>query len=205
MKRSTPSILLVALVSGLLFQACVIEQNYTFKKDFSGMFETRIDLSAVAESAGSEFGADTIFTPEALREMESTVMAFEGISNARSTFENNVLSSAYSFDGLTSLNAATKNADQTSQGMYTFSSKGKTLLMKFNKDAASALISAESEAAMAMEMFTFELNIYFEEEIKSVKGKKAEWDKGTNVIHISIPLKEIAAGVKDMDIEVRLK
>lgn len=198
--------LLIVLASVLvLIQACTVEQNYYFKKDFSGTYELRIDMSSFIGVAGESFETDTLFSPESLREIEMATELVEGISNSKAQFEDNVFTTVYDFANLTALSDPALNSSQEMQGMYFFSSKGKTLKMKFNEDAANALTGEDSEAAAMAEMVTFVVNLDFEEEIKRVKGNVATWTNGEKKVKIALPMSELSKGRKDLDVEIQMK
>jgi len=198
--------ILATLAVALLLSSCVIEQNYHFKNDFTGSYQLRFDLSSMAGMSGEDMGTDTIFTEESLAEMSQGYAEVEGITNVRSTYENNVLFTGFDFNGVKSLNEAmTRSAEnnESSTGIYTFTQKGKTLKMKLNRSGLGDM-SSDDAASMA-EMVSFKLKLTFDKKIKKVKGDAATWNKGDNEVTLEFPMKDFLDEKKNLDVEIRLK
>jgi hypothetical protein len=203
MKLKTPILLLCI---SLFFGACTIEQTYYFKEDFSGDYTLRFDLSSVAAMGGDSLGTDTIFSEEALQEMSAAYSAVPGISNASSTYSDNVLESAFAFSGINSLNAAMENSQEGSEStpaLYTFVQKGKMLKLIVNRKKMEA---AESEEMAQMgDMVNFNVTLGFERKIKKLKSQVAQWNKENNTITIEFPLKDFLDPKKNLNAEIRFK
>jgi hypothetical protein len=193
----------------VIYTACTIEQSYHFKSDFSGSYNMRFDLSAMAglgDTDSTEAATDTIFTPESLDEMRNAYLTVPGVSNATATYEGNVLESGFEFSNLKALNEAVGKSSgegEESKGIYHFTQKGKTLIMKINREGMSEL-TGEDMASMG-EMVTFRFTVTFEKDIKKIKGDIAQWTKGSKEVLIEFPLKDLTDDSKNLDVEIRLK
>lgn len=190
----------------VLLSACTVEQHYYFREDFSGTYQMRIDMSSMAAMGGDSLGTDTLFSDAQLQEMSDGYSSVPGISEANSTYQDNVLQSGFSFDGLTSLNSALKgNAEDSSDSpaLYTFTRKGKKLSMKLNR---TDLEMGEDEQMQGMdEMLSFALTLKFEKPVKSVKGVPATLDKESNTVSIEFPLKDYSDPKKNLDVEIKFR
>ncbi|MCC6600083.1 MAG: hypothetical protein IT223_05365 [Crocinitomicaceae bacterium] len=199
--------LAVALATCLLMTSCTIEQEYLFKNDMSGSYFTRIDLGPMAEMGVDASALDTVIKSSDLEEMNAQYLSVAGISNAKSTFENNVLFTGFDFTSVAALeNAFTSGSELTegaNAGLFKFTSSGKKLILDIN---SSGLNTFSGEETMGMEeMLTFKVKMNFERKIKKVSGKFVTFNKEANSLDFLFTPKDFQSGESDLKTVIKFK
>lgn len=128
----------IFLFSCILFTSCIeIEENYTIKKNGSGSYEFKVDMTQMMEMmkamGGPEGMGEEVKDPskdvsfdEELKELEKV----EGISNIQSVKDqkNGIVSFSFDFESLSALNNARKNTvDQATANSLTLEGNKLTL------------------------------------------------------------------------------
>lgn len=184
MKRIINQLVLLVASSILLVSCITFEENYYLKKDGSGSFEFKVDMSQLMdmmkafegmEQEGDEKVPETIDFNKEVEKLE----AIKGITNVKvvEDEENGMFSMSFDFKDYEALNKAHHEAlDSTGLDHDVLSKKGNTIFFKqiTPGDLAKQADASEEDSLAAMmgagmlSQFNYKINFTLEQEASEV-------------------------------------
>lgn len=194
------SILAVAIVA----MSCSIAQEYTFKKDFSGSYQLKFDISQLAEIGGEETEeqSDDLFAEMNLDSLADIYRNMEGISNVVVKSEDNVLFVHYDFKNLEALNRSLQS--EGDQDDFNMAKGGKFNYANnvFTYTAGDMSTLADNDSLVEMMSFLdYSITMHFAQKVASTNnGVVLEDGKG---IVMDGNFGEVANQEKSIAVEVK--
>lgn len=203
----------------LVLIACTVQTNIHFNEDFSGSLEYVIDMSAAASMMDDSIKNESIFEEEDIQETIGEFQNIDGISNVTTT--ENVDSAIYKismdFNSIETLNTVLSTNDPVNDFLPDASKGENNPNLHFEHKKNKLYIhmmdlatlqrefreTADSDDYIDMgELFTYQLNFTFEQDLKKVKTKGAAAQKG-NKIEFSLNMDELIE-MEELDQDIKV-
>ena len=186
--------LLAIILSVLMFQSCIITQEYTIHNDMSGSQYTEIDYSAVGAILGETADSLTHQVDSIFNEAFTGNASKEGLSNYK--YGNKDGKYCISFDFA--------NAENTEKGVQ-FSKNGNKISVNFDKmkelfDSMNEKESVDNSGMDMSAMFQYTAIFNFDKKVASVTGVDAEIT-GKKTVKVPIKINSFPKG----DVIITLK
>ena len=186
--------LLAIILSVLMFQSCIITQEYTIHNDMSGSQYTEIDYSAVGAILGETADSLTHQVDSIFNEAFTGNASKEGLSNYK--YGNK--------DGKYFISFDFANAENTEIGVQ-FSKNGNKISVNFDKmkelfDSMNEKESVDNSGIDMSAMFQYTAIFNFDKKVASVTGVDAEIT-GKKTVKVPIKINSFPKG----DVIITLK
>ena len=186
--------LLAFILSVLMFQSCIITQEYTIHNDMSGSQYTEIDYSAVGAILGETADSLTHQVDSIFNEAFTGNASKEGLSNYK--YGNK--------DGKYFISFDFANAENTEIGVQ-FSKNGNKISVNFDKmkelfDSMNEKESVDNSGMDMSAMFQYTAIFNFDKKVASVTGVDAEIT-GKKTVKVPIKINSFPKG----DVIITLK
>ena len=186
--------LLAIILSVLMFQSCIITQEYTIHNDMSGSQYTEIDYSAVGALLGETADSLTHQVDSIFNEAFTGNASKEGLSNYK--YGNK--------DGKYFISFDFANAENTEIGVQ-FSKNGNKISVNFDKmkelfDSMNEKESVDNSGMDMSAMFQYTAIFNFDKKVASVTGVDAEIT-GKKTVKVPIKINSFPKG----DVIITLK
>ncbi|MBO7597969.1 MAG: hypothetical protein IKQ70_13590 [Bacteroidales bacterium] len=186
--------LLAIILSVLMFQSCIITQEYTIHNDMSGSQYTEIDYSAVGAILGETADSLTHQVDSIFNEAFTGNASKEGLSNYK--YGNK--------DGKYFISFDFANAENTEIGVQ-FSKNGNKISVNFDKmkelfDSMNEKESVDNSGMDMSAMFQYTAIFNFDKKVASVTGVDAEIT-GKKTVKVPIKINSFPKG----DVIITLK
>lgn|GEM_PF-3792840 len=186
--------LLAIILSVLMFQSCIITQEYTIHNDMSGSQYTEIDYSAVGAILGETADSLTHQVDSIFNEAFTGNASKEGLSNYK--YGNK--------DGKYFISFDFANAENTETGVQ-FSKNGNKISVNFDKmkelfDSMNEKESVDNSGMDMSAMFQYTAIFNFDKKVASVTGVDAEIT-GKKTVKVPIKINSFPKG----DVIITLK
>ncbi|MBR2887464.1 MAG: hypothetical protein IKB95_04495 [Bacteroidales bacterium] len=186
--------LLAIILSVLMFQSCIITQEYTIHNDMSGSQYTEIDYSAVGAILGETADSLTHQVDSIFNEAFTGNASKEGLSNYK--YGNK--------DGKYFISFDFANAENTEIGVQ-FSKNGNKISVNFDKmkelfDSMNEKESVDNSGMDMSAMFQYTAIFNFDKKVASVTGVDAEIT-GKKTVKVPIKINSFPKG----DVVITLK
>lgn len=186
--------LLAIILSVLMFQSCIITQEYTIHNDMSGSQYTEIDYSAVGAILGETADSLTHQVDSIFNEAFTGNASKEGLSNYK--YGNK--------DGKYFISFDFANAENTEIGVQ-FSKNGNKISVNFDKmkelfDSMNEKESVDNSGMDMSAMFQYTAIFNFDKKVASVTGGDAEIT-GKKTVKVPIKINSFPKG----DVIITLK
>ncbi len=186
--------LLTILMGVLMFQSCIITQEYTIHNDMSGSQYTEIDYSAVGAILGETADSLTHQVDSIFNEAFTGNASKEGLSNYK--YGNK--------DGKYFISFDFANAENTEIGVQ-FSKNGNKISVNFDKmkelfDSMNEKESVDNSGMDMSAMFQYTAIFNFDKKVASVTGVDAEIT-GKKTVKVPIKINSFPKG----DVIITLK
>lgn len=186
--------LLAIVLSVLMFQSCIITQEYTIHNDMSGSQYTEIDYSAVGAILGETADSLTHQVDSIFNEAFTGNASKEGLSNYK--YGNK--------DGKYFISFDFANAENTEIGVQ-FSKNGNKISVNFDKmkelfDSMNEKESVDNSGMDMSAMFQYTAIFNFDKKVASVTGVDAEIT-GKKTVKVPIKINSFPKG----DVIITLK
>jgi len=186
--------LLAIILSVLMFQSCIITQEYTIHNDMSGSQYTEIDYSAVGAILGETADSLTHQVDSMFNEAFTGNASKEGLSNYK--YGNK--------DGKYFISFDFANAENTEIGVQ-FSKNGNKISVNFDKmkelfDSMNEKESVDNSGMDMSAMFQYTAIFNFDKKVASVTGVDAEIT-GKKTVKVPIKINSFPKG----DVIITLK
>ncbi|MDZ4751016.1 MAG: hypothetical protein SGI87_05325 [Flavobacteriales bacterium] len=195
-------------VTAMMFSSCLVEQTYYFKKDLSGTYNFKVDITAMEEFDQSDsIPADSAFTAEDIKAFKDYYSAQEGISNVDAAYTDGVINASFDFVSPELLNKANAPSEELDEGepekfsVFVCTPVKNGMLIEVNRDFMNEEgTETTQEDIDAMEgMLTLNGYFRFESEIKAIKSEVGAWDQASNTVTINVKFSDVYN--KDMDMK----
>ena len=179
--------LLAIILSVLMFQSCIITQEYTIHNDMSGSQYTEIDYSAVGAILGETADSLTHQVDSIFNEAFTGNASKEGLSNYK--YGNK--------DGKYFISFDFANAENTEIGVQ-FSKNGNKISVNFDKmkelfDSMNEKESVDNSGMDMSAMFQYTAIFNFDKKVASVTGVDAEIT-GKKTVKVPIKINSFPKG-----------
>ena len=186
--------LLAIILSVLMFQSCIITQEYTIHNDMSGSQYTEIDYSAVGAILGETADSLTHQVDSIFNEAFTGNASKEGLSNYK--YGNK--------DGKYFISFDFANAENTEIGVQ-FTKNGNKISVNFDKmkelfDSMNEKESVDNSGMDMSAMFQYTAIFNFDKKVASVTGVDAEIT-GKKTVKVPIKINSFPKG----DVVITLK
>lgn len=183
----------------LLMNSCTIEQNYYIKKDQSGHFELKMNVTDMLSSISDSVKKVKDVSPikeYLVEDLMVSVEEYDGVSNFgylhngedyRFSFDFNNVKEVGEFLGVDSLTSELFNIIH-----YERVGKKKLLIdISTLSDLSDNPFYALNELKSMSSLIDININFYFEEEIKTLVSDLAIYDEFNNVLVYNFPLSDL--------------
>lgn len=186
--------LLAIILSVLMFQSCIITQEYTIHNDMSGSQYTEIDYSAVGAILGETADSLTHQVDSVFNEAFTGNASKEGLSNYKYGNQDGKYFISFDF----------ANAENTEIGVQ-FSKNGNKISVNFDKmkelfDSMNEKESVDNSGMDMSAMFQYTAIFNFDKKVASVTGVDAEIT-GKKTVKVPIKINSFPKG----DVVITLK